>query len=289
MSAPPESVRAPGILAQWVRQAVLMVVTVATLYPVLWVVKVAVSPDAGFGSGISPIPTSFTLEHFSTVMSNRDALGNALFPLQLWNSLLVSALTTVIGLAVSTTAAYAFSRFRFPGREEGMQAFLITQMFPGVVMAVPLYILLDELHLLNNMLGLALVYSTTSVPFSVWMLKGYFDTIPRDLEEAALVDGASQWFIFTRIVLPLAMPAIVVTALFSFMTAWNEFILAATFLSGERHMTLPVVLQSYVDDNSTAWGPFAAGAIIVSVPVMALFFVLQKHLVGGLTAGGVKG
>ena len=121
------------------------------------------------------------------------------------------------------------------------------------------------------------------------MLKGYFDTIPKDLEEAALVDGASQWTIFTRVVLPLAMPAIVVTALFSFMTAWNEFILAATFLSGERHMTLPTVLYSYVDENSTDWPPFAAGAILVSIPVMALFFLLQKHLVGGLTAGSVKG
>jgi arabinogalactan oligomer/maltooligosaccharide transport system permease protein len=224
-----------------------------------------------------------------TVFSTRDGLGNALFPIQLLNSLIVSTVTTLVGLAVSTTAAYAFSRFRFPGREEGMKAFLVTQMFPGVVMAVPLYILLDELRLLNSMMGLALVYSTTSVPFSVWMLKGYFDTIPKDLEEAALVDGASQWFIFSRIVLPLAKPAIVVTALFSFMTAWNEFILAATFLSGERNMTLPVVLQSYVDDNSTAWGPFAAGALVVSLPVMALFFALQKHLVGGLTSGGVKG
>jgi arabinogalactan oligomer/maltooligosaccharide transport system permease protein len=202
---------------------------------------------------------------------------------------IVSVATTVVGLAVSTTAAYAFSRFRFPGRDEGMKAFLVTQMFPGVVMAVPLYILLDELRLLNNIMGLALVYSTTSVPFSVWMLKGYFDTIPKELEEAALVVGASQWYIFWRIVLPLARPAIVVTALFSFMTAWNEFILAATFLSGERNMTLPVVLQSYVDDNSTAWGPFAAGALVVSLPVMALFFALQKHLVGGLTSGGVKG
>jgi arabinogalactan oligomer/maltooligosaccharide transport system permease protein len=223
------------------------------------------------------------------VFSTRDGLGNALFPIQLLNSLIVSVATTVVGLAVSTTAAYAFSRFRFPGRDEGMKAFLVTQMFPGVVMAVPLYILLDELRLLNNMMGLALVYSTTSVPFSVWMLKGYFDTIPKELEEAALVDGASQWYIFWRIVLPLARPAIVVTALFSFMTAWNEFILAATFLSGERNMTLPVVLQSYVDDNSTAWGPFAAGALVVSLPVMALFFALQKHLVGGLTSGGVKG
>jgi arabinogalactan oligomer/maltooligosaccharide transport system permease protein len=121
------------------------------------------------------------------------------------------------------------------------------------------------------------------------MMKGYFDTIPKDLEEAAVMDGAGRWTLFFRIVLPLARPAIVVTALFSFMTAWNEFILAATFLSDETAFTLPVALQRYVGDYSTEWGHFAAGAILVSTPVMALFFALQRHLIGGLTAGGVKG
>jgi len=271
------------------RQAILLAVSILTLYPVLWVVKIALSPADALGSSLSPVPEAITLDNFRAVVSRTDAAGNVLFPIQLWNSLVVSIATTVVGIVLSTTAGYAFSRFSFPGKEGGMKAFLVTQMFPGVVMAVPLYIVMDELGLLNSMLGLTLVYSTTSVPFSVWMLKGYFDTIPRDLEEAALVDGASQWTIFTRVVLPLAMPAIVVTALFSFMTAWNEFILAATFLSGERNMTLPVVLYSYVDETSTDWGPFAAGAILVSLPVMFLFFVLQKHLVGGLTAGSVKG
>lgn len=278
-----------SLKGQIARQAFLIVVTFLTLCPVLWVVKIALSPSAGLPSGVSPIPTEVTFDHFAAVLGRRDQFGQLLFPIQLWNSIVVSVATTVVGIVLSTTAAYAFSRFSFPGKEGGMKAFLVTQMFPGVVMAIPLYLLLDTLHLLNSMVGLTLVYSTTSVPFAVFMLKGYFDTIPRDLEEAALVDGASQWTIFTRIVLPLAMPAIVVTALFSFMTAWNEFILAATFLSGERSMTLPVVLQSYVDANNTDWPPFAAGAIIVSLPVMALFFLLQKHLVGGLTAGGVKG
>jgi arabinogalactan oligomer/maltooligosaccharide transport system permease protein len=276
-------------LQQIARQLLLMAVTVATLYPALWVLRIAFSSDAGFGTGVSPIPTEVSLVHFETVTGTVDSLGNWLFPIQLWNSLVVATLTTVIGVSVSTTAAYAFSRYDFPGRQAGMRMFLITQMFPGVVMAVPLYMLLDALGLLNTQIGLALVYSTTSVPFSVWMLKGYFDTVPRELEEAAMVDGASQWLTFYRIILPLATPAIVVTALFNFMTAWNEFILAATFLSGERYQTLPVVLQSYVDDNSTAWGPFAAGALLVSLPVMALFFVLQRHLVGGLTSGSVKG
>jgi arabinogalactan oligomer/maltooligosaccharide transport system permease protein len=274
---------------QFLRQAILMAATIVTLYPVLWVLKIAVSPDSGFGVGLSPIPEAVTLDHFATLLGRRDVTGQLLFPYQLANSLIVAIATTLVGVVLAITAGYAFSRFSFPGKETGMKALLVTQMFPGVVMAVPLYILLDELGLLNSRLGLVLVYSTTSVPFSVWMLKGYFDTIPKELEEAALVDGASQWTILTRVILPLARPAIVVTALFSFMTAWNEFILAATFLTGERNMTLPVVLQGYVDANSTDWGPFAAGAIIVSLPVMALFFVLQKHLVGGLTAGGVKG
>ena len=139
------------------------------------------------------------------------------------------------------------------------------------------------------MSGLILVYSTTSIPFCVWMLKGYFDTIPIELEESAMMDGASPFTIFWRIVMPLSRPAVAVTALFSFMTAWNEYILAATFMSDERAYTLPVRLQQYVGDYTTEWGYFAAGAICVSVPVMCLFFALQKHLVGGLTAGGVKG
>jgi arabinogalactan oligomer/maltooligosaccharide transport system permease protein len=156
-------------------------------------------------------------------------------------------------------------------------------------MMIPLYVLLDVLGLLDALLGLVLVYATTAIPFCVWMLKGYFDTIPRDLEEAAIVDGASPAMIFWRIVLPLSRPAIAVTALFSFMTAWNEFILAATFMNAETAFTLPVVLQRYVGEYSTEWGHFAAGAVLVSIPVVALFYALQKHLVGGLTAGAVKG
>lgn len=267
----------------------LIVACIVTLYPVLWVVKMALTPAQGFSLSLNPLPTVVSLQNFGEVVGTRAADGSWLFGRQFFNSVVIALATTLVGVTLATTAGYAFSRFIFPGRNLGMKLLLISQMFPGVVMAIPLYILLDELHLLNSMTGLVLVYATTAIPFCVWMLKGYFDTIPKDLEEAAVMDGASQWTIFTRIVLPLARPAIVVTALFSFMTAWNEFILAATFLSAEQAFTLPVALQRYVGSFNTEWGHFAAGAIIVSVPVMALFFFLQKHLIGGLTAGGVKG
>ncbi|MFT4621569.1 MAG: arabinogalactan oligomer/maltooligosaccharide transport system permease protein [Myxococcota bacterium] len=268
--------------------AALLVFTLATLYPVLWVVKMALTPSQAFSMGASPIPTEVTLQNFADVIGTSDAKG-WLFGRQLLNSVVISFATAGVGLVLSTTAAYALSRWGFPGRERGMNAFLVTQMFPGVVMAIPLYILLDLFGLLDSMTGLVLVYATTSVPFSVWTLKGYFDTIPIELEEAALLDGASRWMTFTHIILPLARPALAVTGLFSFMTAWNEFILAATFMGDPRSFTLPVVLQRYVSDYGTEWGHFAAGAILVSLPVMGLFFALQRHFVEGLTAGGVKG
>jgi len=281
--------RQPTWLKVLLANMLLILACIIAIYPVLWVLKMALTPSQAFSLSANPFPTSISFENFEELLSITDMAGRHLFAYWLTNSIIVSLATTLLGITLATTAAYSFSRFAFPGQKLGMSLFLVTQMFPGVVMAVPLYILLDNLGLLNSMTGLTLVYATTAVPFCVWMLKGYFDTIPKELEEAALMDGAGRWTIFWTIILPLARPAIVVTALFSFMTAWNEFILAATFLGDEASFTLPVALQRYVGSYSTQWGFFAAGAILVSAPVMALFFVLQKHLVGGLTAGGVKG
>ena len=278
--------------ASWVMpltHAALVVICLLTLYPVLWVVGLALSPTQGFTPGLWPLPAHPTLDIFAQLLGSTDKDGHLLFWRQLTNSVGISALTTAVGMLLSMPAAYAMSRFEFAGRKLGLTALLATQMFPATMMSVPLYAIMNRLHLLNTSAGLVLVYSTTSVPFCVWMLKGYFDTIPRDLEEAALLDGASHGQIFWRVVLPLARPALAVTGLFSFMTAWNEFILAATFLDDATQFTLPVALQRFVGEYQTEWGHFAAGALVVSIPVMAVFFALQKHLVGGLTAGGVKG
>jgi arabinogalactan oligomer/maltooligosaccharide transport system permease protein len=207
------------------------------------------------------------------------------------NSVVVAASTTLLGIFLATTAGYAFSRFRFPGRRAGLMSFLVAQMFPGVLTLVAQYIIIVQwLGLGSNYLGLVLVYSTTAIPFCVWMLKGYFDTIPRELEESALMDGASAGTIFFRIILPLAKPAVAVTALFSFMTAWNEFVLALVFLDKESMYTAPVGLRFFVGGFAEQqWGYFAAGSIVAAIPVVLLFLFLQKYLISGLTSGAVKG
>lgn len=268
----------------------LIFVCLATLYPLMIVLRIAFSPgNSGVGGGLSPIPVDATFDNFVKVVTTKTADGTWLFGHQLLNSAVIAVATTVLGIFLATTAAYAFSRFRFPGRAAGLMMFLVSQMFPGVLTMVPLYIIMKELGLLNSNLGLILVYATTSIPFCVWMLKGYFDTIPKELEESAIMDGASQFTVFWRIILPLSLPAVSVTALFSFMTAWNEFVLAFTFMDRETSFTLPVRVATYVSENKIYWGELAAASLIVSLPVVALFFALQKNLVGGLTAGGVKG
>jgi arabinogalactan oligomer / maltooligosaccharide transport system permease protein len=276
----------------------LIIVTLITLYPILWVFTIAFSGQQNLAiadvpanpttwdrlRAIMPWPAHFSASNFISVMKDQP------FATWLLNSAIVAFATTILGVFLACTAAYAFSRFRFPGRETGLMSFLVSQMFPGTLMLIPLYIILVKwLGLGSTRISLVLVYATTSIPFCVWMLKGYFDTIPRELEEAAIMDGASPGTIFFRIILPLAKPAVAVTALFAFMTGWNEFILAATFMDKEVMYTAPVGLRFFVGGFSQQWGYFAAGSIIVSIPVVALFMFLQKYLVSGLTAGAVKG
>jgi arabinogalactan oligomer / maltooligosaccharide transport system permease protein len=281
----------------WPLHLFILFMVVVTLYPIFWVATIALSgtqslsivdvaDDAPLNDrlrAIVPLPPKVSFENFRSLFADQP------FARWLANSVLVSAMTTLVGVVLACTAAYAFSRFRFPGRRTGLMAFLVSQMFPGTLTLVPIFIIVQWLGLGSSYTGLILVYATIAIPFCVWMLKGYFDTIPKELEESALIDGASQLTIFWRIILPLAKPAVAVTALFSFMTGWNEFILAATLMNREEMYTGPVGLRFFVGGFSQQWGYFAAGSIVAAIPIVVLFLYLQKYLISGLTAGAVKG
>ena len=232
------------------------------------------------GAAIAPV---YSWDAFVTVTRERPFLT------WLMNSVIVSAGTTIWGLFIALRAGYGFSRFHFTGKGPMMLSFLIVQMFPGAIILIPYYLLMQQLRLLNNPIGLILAYSVTALPFMVWMLKGFFDTIPKDLEEAAMVDGCSRGAAFRRVILPLSLPALAVTALFSFLSAWNEWLLAFTFLSQERNFTLPVGISSLVQPPNIFWNEYAALALIVSIPVVFLFILFQRFLISGLTKGAVKG
>lgn len=277
---------------------IVILFVILAIYPILWVLAIGFSGQqnlifADLPSNptaldrlraVLPLPKTISLANF------RDVLVQQPFARWILNSAIVAGATTLVGVFLACTAAYAFSRFRFPGRRTGLMSFLVSQMFPGTLMLIPLYIIIVKwLHLGSSYLGLVLVYSLTALPFCVWMLKGYFDTIPRELEESALMDGASTATVFFKIILPLAKPAVAVTALFSFMTGWNEFIQGATLMDKEIMYTAPVGLRFFVGGFQQQWGYFAAGSILVSIPVVILFLLLQKYLVSGLTAGAVKG
>ncbi len=247
------------------------------LYPLLWVLKIAFTGDVS----VNLFATAPSLEPLHALF----ATG---FSRALVISLVLSLAATLTDLGFATTAAFAIARMRFAGRQTVLRALLVSQMFPGILLSVPLYLLLAKINLLGSLFGLALVDATVSVPFSIWMLKGFFENVPRELEEAARLDGASDFTIFWRVMLPLVRPGLFVTGLYAFMGTWNEYILAATFLNRQSSYPAPVVLKNLVGSFTTAWGPFALGSLLVSLPVIAMFFFLQRHLVSGLMSGAVK-
>ena len=258
---------------------------IIAVYPVLRVLTVSLRPgDRLLSTSLAIIPDDATLEAYRTVLVEKD------FLLWLWNSIAITAGTAVVGVTLAATSAYAFSRWRFPGRGPGMIFLLATQMIPAPMMIVPIFILATKLALTETYRGLVIAYSVTSVPFSIWILKGYYDTIPLDLEEAALIDGASRMGTFWRIILPLSTPALAIVFLFNFMTAWNDYLFARVMLGkAEALWTWPLGLQRFQSQFQTQWGMFAAASIMVTIPVLILFLYSSKWLISGLTLGSVKG
>jgi arabinogalactan oligomer/maltooligosaccharide transport system permease protein len=265
------------------RHVVLLTFVAIAIYPALNVLSISLRPGNQLRStDLSIIPEDATLDSYRELFTDQPFLR------WLVNSLIVAAGVTATGVALAAIGGYAFSRFRFVGRNATMLAILTTQMFPATMLLLPLYILIARLNLINTYIGLMVFYTSTALPFCVWQMKGFYDTIPASLEEAARIDGCSRAEAFRRVILPLAVPGLVITALFSFMAAWSEYIVAAQVMQDEEMFTLPLGLKSFQASMSTQWGLYAAASILVSLPVVIVFLMLSRFLVSGLTLGSVK-
>jgi len=262
----------------------LVLFTLATLYPALNIIGISLRTDDAFQTRSLVLWTSeSSFRSYATLFLETDFLT--------WmkNSFLVSFVVTLSGVILASTSGYALSRFNFMGRRAVLSSLLMTQMFPATMLLLPFFILLAKLKLMNSYLGLIIIYSSTALPFCIWQMKGYYDTIPVALEEAARMDGCSRFSAFIKVILPVSAPALVITALFSFMASWSEYVVAAIVLQDPGIYTLPLGLKSFQASLATQWGLYAAGAVVVSIPVTILFISLSRFLVSGLTVGSVKG
>lgn len=255
------------------------------IYPVLRVFSVSLRPGARLlSTDLSIIPPDATWESYRIILFDKPFLT------WIWNSLAITIATAIIGVILAATSAYAFSRWKFPGRTVGLVFLLATQMIPASMLMIPIYILAIKLGLYQSYKGLVIAYCVSAVPFSIWILKGYYDTIPIDLEEAGRIDGATQMQSFRYILLPLSTPALAIVFLFNFTTAWNDYLMARIMIgSKEELLTWTLGIQRLQGQFQTQWGQFAAASILVMIPVVILFLYSSKWLISGLTMGSVKG
>jgi arabinogalactan oligomer/maltooligosaccharide transport system permease protein len=286
---------------QLVLQAILLLITATVLFPIVWIFGMSIDARGGFRpEGLSLIPPVITFDAYSKVLAQPTSNDISFIGLML-NSLKIALFSSAIAVGLGVTAAYAFSRLKFAGREVLMIAILGVLMLPAVATIIPLYVFLNQFrielgdltfNLRASLVGVCLAVISSQLPFAIWNLKGYLDTIPRDLEEAASVDGATQNQTFVRVVLPLATPAIAVTGFLGFLGGWTEYLTAYMFIGGNvPDWTLSIALNSMVGQfaRNTPWSEFAAFAILFALPVSLVFFFFQRYLVGGLAGGGVKG
>lgn len=263
--------------------ALAVPVILISIGPFLWLLKTSLVPEQEiFIRPLQYLPTAVTLENFAELFGRMD------FLIYFRNSFIVGVGTTALGLFVSVTAAYSFARYRFRGRRLLMTMFLVIPMFPSALILIPIYDVMRVLGLVDTYLALIIAYCSFAIPFAVWMMTGYFAALPSDMEEAARVDGCNRLTAFVRILLPVALPGMSATALYIFITSWNEYVFAALLAQDATVRTLPVALQLFITEFTVNWGMLAAGGVIVSLPVILLFVFLQRHLISGLTAGAVK-
>ncbi|HYH10945.1 MAG TPA: carbohydrate ABC transporter permease [Thermomicrobiales bacterium] len=275
--------RLRSTLGRVITHVTLILLTIFALAPLAWAISSAFKTDSEILTGLNFLPTSPTLKNFTFV------LGNTEFPTWIRNSLLVSLGTTIFALTIGSLGGYAMSRWRFRGRTLYGNTLLTVQMFPGIMLAIPLYLVLTRYGLIDTLWALLVTYLTFALATAVWMLKGYFDAIPREIEEAALIDGANRLQILWKIVLPLAGPGITTVAVFVFLLAWNEFFFAYVFLASPEKYTLSIGMYSFIQQFTTQWGNIMAAGTLTTLPVLLFFFLLQRTLTRGLIAGAMKG
>lgn len=261
----------------------LVTTSAIAVAPVLWILLSSLKPANRILSSEIKLIDQPTLDNYRNVLSNTD------FTTWFLNSVVVAAFTMILGIFMSATAGYALSRFNFPGRRSLMWTFLITQMFPVAILIVPIYGIMSNLGLINTLTSLVIAYCTVAVPFCTWMLKGYFDTIPRELDEAAALDGLGPFSTFWRVIIPLARPGLAVTMFYTFLTAWGEVAYATAFLQTDDKFTLGYGLQTFVPQFNKQWEYLTPAAILITIPAAMVFMLAQRHLVGGLAAGATKG
>jgi len=273
----------------WLELAVIylifIIMAVIIIYPLLWAFGMSLNSGRSLYSS-TMIPENWSLVHYKWLFT--DPRSNYL----LWykNSMIVSGFSTLFSVIITTLVAYSFSRYDFIGRRTGLYTFLILQMFPVMMAMVALYIFLHLVGLLNTLTGLIIIYVGSQIPFNAWLVKGYLDTIPSELDEAARIDGAGHMTVFLRVILPLAKPILAVVALFNFMTPLFDFILPSIILRSPEKYTIAVGLYNFINDEfSNNFTRFAAGSILIAVPVSIVYLFLQRFLISGLTAGGTKG
>lgn len=271
----------------WVRRVVLVggltLFTIWTLIPVVWMILTSIKPTSDLYTKPSLLPTDLTGANYSTVITQ------SLFTTWLRNSAIVAVGTTVIAMAVGMLAAYAMTRLNFRGKKLIGNVTIVSYLIPPAILFIPLFQIALQFHLSNKAVGLIPIYLIFSVPFCTWLAISYFRTIPAELEESALIDGATRLQVLARILVPLSLPALAVIALFSFTQSWNEFLFALILISSGTQQTLPVGLANYIIGDVLEWGPLMAGSLIASIAPVLIYFVAQRWIVTGLVAGATKG